>query len=321
MEELPEALDPAAWTPDEIARSEAWRHTFTRRELAELMALAKHITTAEEPLETPSLPVLTPEIEKTSQELRSGLGFRILRGLPVKELCKEAVSPVFLVLSRLLGRPMEQPGGVKLAHVYARPKGRGKGRYGFRAIVELPFHADLEDIVGFLCVRPASRGGTRKLASAAAVYNVMRKEYPDQLQILTQPFHMALQSPHPDHGHRWTQLPFLSARDGIFNACAYRVHIKQAQALPGVPELTPGQQQALATFNDIANRVAVSIDLKPGDIEYFNNHVVVHTRTRFFADNNEPRRHLLRVWLSTPGFREISPAHPINLRVRTPCST
>ena len=316
MEELPEALDPTAWNPEDLTRSEAWRHAFTGRELAELLAVARETAGAEEPPEKPLLPVLAPEIEKTAHELKSGLGFRILRGLPVKELGKEGVAPAFMALSRQLGSPMDQPGGVKLAHVRAEPQGKGKGRYGFRATAELPFHADLEDVIGFLCVRSASEGGARKFASSATVYNVMRDEYPDQLRVLTQPFHMALQRPHPDHGHKWTLLPFLSVQDGLFNACAYRVHIKRAQGLPGVPELTSAQTQALAAFNQVADRVSVSVDLKPGDIEYFNNHVVLHTRTEFSADNNGPGRHLLRVWLSMTSFRELNPEHPISLRAR-----
>ncbi len=316
MEELPPALDPAAWKPDDLARSEAWRRTFTGRELAELLAVARDNNGTEEPPAPPPLPVLAPEIEKTANELKLGLGFRILRGLPVKELGKDGVGPAFMALSRRLGTPMEQPGGVKLAHVRAEPQGKGKGRYGFRATAELPFHADLEDVIGFLCVRSASQGGTRKFASAATVYNVMREECPDQLRVLTQPFHMALHRPHPDHGNKWTRLPFLCVTDGLFNACAYRVHIKRAQGLPGVPDLTPAQNNALAAFNDVADRVSVSVDLKPGDIEYFNNHVVLHTRTQFSVDGNGPGRHLLRVWLSMTNFRRLNPEHHISLRAR-----
>ncbi len=314
MEQLPKALDPAAWKPDDLAGTEAWRHTFTGRELAELLAVVRETRGTEEPRETPPLPVLTPEIEKTVRELKSGLGFRILRGLPVKELGKEGVAPAFMALSRQLGTPMDQPGGVKLAHVRAESQGKGKGRYGFRATAELPFHADLEDVIGFLCVNTASEGGTRKFASAVTVYNVMREECPDQLRVLTQPFHMALHRTHPDHGGQWTRLPFLNVTNGLFNACAYRVHIKRARGLPGVPELTPAQNNALAAFNDVADRVSLRVDLKPGDIEYFNNHVVLHTRTQFSADGNGPGRHLLRVWLSMSGFRELNPEHPISLR-------
>ena len=131
MEKLPPALDPAAWKPDDLARSEAWRRTFTGRELAELLAVAR---TTMEPKSRRSrlLARSRARDRKTANELKLGLGFRILRGLPVKELGKEGVARVFMALSRRLGRPMDQPGGVKLARVRAEPQGKGKGRYGFR---------------------------------------------------------------------------------------------------------------------------------------------------------------------------------------------
>ena len=91
MEERPPALDPAAWKPDDLARSEAWRHTFTGRELAELLAVVRETRGTEEPPEPPPLPVLASEIDKIAREMKSGLGFRILRGLPVKELGKDGV--------------------------------------------------------------------------------------------------------------------------------------------------------------------------------------------------------------------------------------
>ena len=313
-EDFPKATDPAAWTPGELGRPEDWRHALTGREAAELLAAASGSAAAEGAHGTPPFSVLAPELERTVRELRSGLGFRVLRGFPVRELGTERTGRAFLALSRGLGVPVEQPGGVELAHVRADSKGRKD--FGFRAAGELPFHADLEDVIGFLCVRPASAGGTRMFASAATVYNVMREEYPAQLRVLTQPFHMALQQPHPDHGQAWTRLPFLGVRDRVFNACAYPLHVKQAQGLPGIPELTRAQTEALAAFNTVAARVAVSMELRPGDVEYFNNHVVLHTRTRF-AEDQGPGRHLLRVWLSMAGFRLLHEEHPISLRART----
>ncbi len=309
-EDFPETMDPAAWTPDDLTRSQEWRHAFTRREAAELLAVAGGSSAADG---TPSFQALATQLERTARELKSGLGFRILRGFPVKELGKERTGRAFLTLSRGLGVPMEQPGGVELAHVRADSR-ENKG-LGFRAAGELPFHADLEDVIGFLCIRPASGGGTRMFASAATVYNIMRKEYPAQLRVLGQPFHMALQQPHPDHGQNWTRLPFLGVRDQVFNACAYPVHIKRAQRLPGVPELTRDQTEALAAFNAVAARVAVSVELQPGDVEYFNNHVILHTRTEF-AEDSGPGRHLLRIWLSIAGFRPLPEEHPIRLRAR-----
>ena len=312
-DELPPARDPAEWRPDDLSRSEAWRHTFTQSQRSELSNAAKEPAATSAAPDEKQLPLLASEIEKTRHELRSGLGFRILHDFPIEGLGNEGAARAFTALSRQLGEPMKQRGGVQLAHV--RLDARGRKRFGFRTAGELPFHADLEDVTGFLCLRPASRGGVRKFVSSVTVYNVMRQACPDHLQTLTRAFHMELRHPHPDHGGAWTLLPFVSMRDGVFNACAFRVHIKQAQMLPGVPELSGAQSEALDAFNAIADDVAVSVELQPGDVEYYNNHVVLHTRTRF-VDDQEPGRHLLRVWLAMTDFRVLHDQHPITLRDR-----
>lgn len=309
--EFPKTTDPAAWAPGDVERSEAWRHHLTGGELAELSALAQEGSVAGH-RKTAGRPLLASQMAATARELKSGFGFRILRGLPLTSLNEPEVAGAFLALSGLLGDVAEQPGGARVAHVRAEPDNRD--RLGFRATGELPFHADPEDVIGFLCLSPAHAGGTRRFASAATVYNVLAAEHPEQLRVLTQPFHVALQHPHPDHGHPWTRLPFLSVRRGVFNACAFPVHVRRAQKLAGVPELTEAQNRALEVFNTVADEAAVSLELQPGDIEYFNNHVVLHTRTRFAADG--AGRHLLRVWVSIAGFRSLHPEHPIRLGSR-----
>ena len=321
---------------DGIRESREWLYRLSDDEANELVAAASVRSPAQVEGSTGQspFPLLDSQIRYTVTELRSGSGLRILRGVPVDRLGEMGVEKAFFSFSRRIGEPMEQPGGVRVAHVRSgrrRAKavrfraGGGAPRrgnlpsrqlgYGFRTTGELPFHGDLEDVIGFLCVRPAPSGGTRKLASAVTVYNIMREEHPERLRVLTKPFCMAMQFPHPDHGYRWTKLPFLSVRDRVFNACAYRVHIKQAQRLTGVPALTKEQCDALATFNAIADEVSVSIELKAGDMEFFNNHVVLHTRTEFSDETSE--RHLLRVWLSIAGFRTLHEEHPINLRARS----
>lgn len=302
--------DPAAWRPHDLERSDRWRHHFTGGELAELAALTQDLESGPRGISNRSL--LVSQMAATARELKSGLGFRVLRGLPLATLDEPGIVRVFSTLNRQLGEDVVQPGGTRLAHVRAEPD--DADGLGFRATGELPFHADPEDVIGFLCVRSAHDGGARRFASAATVYNILAREQPDVLEVLTRPFHVALTHPHPDHGHPWTRLPFLSVRNGVFNACAYPVHIRRAQRLAGVPVLTGAQSRALDVFNAVADTVAFTLEIEPGDIEYFNNHVVLHSRTRF-ADSGAGR-HLLRVWLSVPGFRTLQPGHPKLLRER-----
>jgi hypothetical protein len=50
-----------------------------------------------------------------------------------------------------------------------------------------------------------------------------------------------------------------------------------------VPLLTPAQKAALALFNQTANREDVRLDywLAPGDMQFVNNHNIVHMRSQF----------------------------------------
>jgi hypothetical protein len=50
-----------------------------------------------------------------------------------------------------------------------------------------------------------------------------------------------------------------------------------------VPPLTQAQQAAMALFNATADRDDVRLDywLEPGDMQFVNNHNIVHTRSQF----------------------------------------
>ena len=46
---------------------------------------------------------------------------------------------------------------------------------------------------------------------------------------------------------------------------------------------------------------AETMRMRPGDLQWLNNHVILHSRTAF-VDHDDParRRHLLRLWLALP---------------------
>ena len=72
--------------------------------------------------------------------------------------------------------------------------------------------------------------------------------------------------------------------------------------------LTPQHIEALDMFDALANDPAmhVRMRLQPGDMQFVYNHAQLHDRTGF-VDWEEPerRRHLLRLWLSVHGDREL----------------
>ena len=63
-------------------------------------------------------------------------------------------------------------------------------------------------------------------------------------------------------------------------------------------------------FGGVTNDPALHLKMRlaPGDMQFVYNHSLLHDRTGF-RDWPDPdqRRHLLRLWLSIPGDRELPP--------------
>ncbi|MBV9835360.1 MAG: TauD/TfdA family dioxygenase, partial [Alphaproteobacteria bacterium] len=94
-----------------------------------------------------------------------------------------------------------------------------------------------------------------------------------------------------------------------------RNFINTAQRFNEVPRLTPLQIEALDSIATLCADPAFRLDmvLERGDMQFVNNYCVLHSRTAFedYDDENR-RRHLLRLWLRTPAFAD----YPAALRDR-----
>ncbi|MBT4667862.1 MAG: TauD/TfdA family dioxygenase, partial [Opitutae bacterium] len=75
------------------------------------------------------------------------------------------------------------------------------------------------------------------------------------------------------------------------------------------------QREALDFLEETAERddLRVRFRQEPGDVLFLNNWVTFHRRTAFEDwPELERRRHLLRVWLSTPNSRPLDEAFKTN---------
>ena len=119
MPPLPVAKDPAGWTPGEILQSEDWLHRLSEEESDELIsvAAADGSEIGDGSMEPSRLRLLEPQIERIASDLGSGPGLRVIRGVPVERLGEQGAAKAFMAIGRGIGEPMEQPGGVTLAHV------------------------------------------------------------------------------------------------------------------------------------------------------------------------------------------------------------
>lgn len=64
----------------------------------------------------------------------------------------------------------------------------------------------------------------------------------------------------------------------------------------GIPDLSAAHVEAINAIHFAAERHALSMKLKAGDLLFWNNLAMLHSR-RGFTDSSAHRRHLLRLWL------------------------
>jgi hypothetical protein len=55
----------------------------------------------------------------------------------------------------------------------------------YRTAARQYFHVDYSDIVGLLCLEPAIKGGESAIASLHHIFNVLQRERPDIVELLT----------------------------------------------------------------------------------------------------------------------------------------
>lgn len=97
--------------------------------------------------------------------------------------------------------------------------------------------------------------------------------------------------------------------DGYFSCFCSNYYIRSAQRFAELPRFTTKQVAALDMMDEVADEICADNDFAPGMMVFLHNHVTAHARTEY-EDWPEPgrMRHLLRLWLATPGGRPLPDA-------------
>lgn len=257
------------------------------------------------------LPSFRPLFEEILYQIRDGRGFVIVRGLPVDRYSKDEIGMLFWGMGTHLGRGLSQNmKGERLGHVRDLSPSDPKAR-GYTNNVELDIHTDISEIVGLACLRSAKSGGVSQLASALTIHNIILAERPDYLEPLYRGYFYELggevRPGEPNlTAHR---VPFFSNVDGQISARWSRPVAEAGMAAAGEP-LGADDLAILDYLHDVGHRPEVLLEFKlqPGDAYFINNYTIMHARTEFKDyEEEERRRHMLRLWLDVPGMR---PVHP-----------
>ncbi len=310
-------IDPAGWTKEDLARDTSWTTELTTAEIADLdNAVAsvekRGITLMDLERSDFALPVLGKKLDQIRSDVIDGRGLVLLRGIPVHRYSRLQSGIAYFGLGTWIGEPVSQNGkGHLLGHVkdlgntsFANPANRG-----YQTHDKLPFHSDSCDVVGLLCLHPSQSGGESTVVSTIDIYNVMLQRRPDLVAELIKPIWRDRRGEIPEGAKPYYQIPVFSFEQGYFTCNWQGGYIRSAQRFEELPRHTGLLLEALDMFAALARERCFAMDFRQGDIQLLHNHVTIHSRTEYvdFAEP-EKKRHLLRLWLATPGGRPLSSA-------------
>ena len=315
----------AAWQGWELEQSGAWIRGLSAAQVAEIdaaLALVKRrdgllfgFGRADFPL--PRTAGLLAEI---AAELEDGFGMVRLRGLPVERYDEDDLRRIFWGIgahlgtavyqnargeimgevrdeTRLATRTFDTPEPGKVASARARSRSTGPLRW----------HTDRCDVIGLLCVRNAQAGGVSKLASIPMIHNEILRRRPDLSALLCADYWRSRPADEDGRpGGNVFAMPVFGFADGKITSQYSRTYVEQAQEVPGVPQLTAAQNEALDMLAAVADAVCLHSAFEAGDIQLLNNHVIYHGRTAYEDDpSTRQERLLLRLWLAMPNSRRL----------------
>jgi len=312
---------PAGWygahmsTPE---KKKEWLYYLTPGDIAEIDAAVKNIVDNKLDIlqvtrDQFKLPTFSAVLEKMLQDIVSGRGFVVIKGLPVHRYTRRESAIAYWGIGQYFGNPVSQNAkGHLLGHVKdigKDPKNPTTRIYTTNA--RQPFHVDNCDIVGLLCLKPAKSGGLSTIASSVTVYNEMLKQNPKWVETLAQPFYYDRKNEVPEGKTPYYLQPAFHFNKGQLTTFISPDFIWSAQErFPSIPRLTQDQKEALEAMQTVPvdKQIRLDMELEPGDIQLLHNHQILHARTAYVDfDDIDQRRHLLRLWLATPNGRELPP--------------
>jgi hypothetical protein len=301
-----------AWVGPEIQDEDFWIHRLDDTALEEIDAAVKGIE--ERGLSIPfeaddfPLPTLSRTIQRIPSILEDEQGFLLIRGIDRSRYTAAQCELIYWGIGSHLGTPISQnTRGHLLGHV--RDEGKSfddPTARGYQTTQKMDFHADQlpVDVLGLFCVRAAKEGGASALVSVGAVHNVMLEERPDLLEVLYQPFNLDWRGEEPEGEAPWYTSPMFSYADGkVTSRVTSRQYFNSVTRFGDELALTDVQREALDVLQEVCNReeLRLSMMMQEGDIQFLNNHAILHAREAF-EDYEDPdlKRHLLRMWIALP---------------------
>lgn len=312
-----EITGSTAWDRDEYkSNPERWTHPFSEEEIKEISDAADAFIASGTPLTGITkalfpLPQFGQFLTPLRKELIDGKGFILFKGLPVAEWGNRKSAVAYMGLGTYLGYFVSQN---SRGHVLGHVKDLGEDSTQidkvriYRTNARQFFHADDADLVGLLCVAKALEGGESDLVSSHSVWNDLQKNNPDVAELLTQPIWYFDRKGETSKGEKeWIKTSVFYLETGpsprVYSKWDpyYVKSLTRFSSAGLIPPLSPEQLRAAQILEDTCVKLALHMILDIGDIQFLSNNHVLHARTEYKDyPPPAPRRHLMRLWLSTP---------------------
>lgn len=275
---------PAAWLSADIRDENQWLYTLNNAQIEEIRSaidIAKSRLKHTWALSTDDfpLPTLADDFDKWREQIDHGLGFQVIRGLPVDDWSLSDLELFFWCFGLHFGTPGVQNGDKELiSHLRALSPSEGN-------TVQQTFRCDAVDIQATLCLRQDGQYNSNQIVSSISIYNEILRTQPELIKHLYQPFILTSDSNDEDANPTVTPCRYF---DGQLRTFFDPRHFHQGP---------PFQKQLVEAYKAIANseKFHLPIHLKAGDIQLLSNHKILHTHP---ANGNT--NHFLRLSLSIP---------------------
>jgi alpha-ketoglutarate-dependent taurine dioxygenase len=254
---------------------------------------------------------LGEKLTRAYEEVRSGHGFVLLRGLPIEGVTLDEFMAAVWGVGTHFGHPLSQNAqGELIGHVIDATSQEQTPRM-FRSNLELRLHTDVTAMISLACWHKSQEGGASFLASGITIHDEIQRRAPHLLVPLYNGFYYHRLGEEGEGEETATpyRMPVFTNRGGQISCRYQRAGLAAGHRERGV-ELTELELEALDLFDEVARAPEhrLAFHLERGDMVVVNNYTVLHARTKFteYAEP-EKRRHLIRLWLDAPGFRDVPP--------------
>ena len=236
-------------------------------------------------------PGLDRLLEQVRADVMDGRGVSILRGPEPGRYDPGDYERLYWALGTHLGRGVVQSFfGDWVARVERNPDLPWRGT---TTDMELRPHTDFHEVMSLAAMSLPVSGGVSGFVSSLAVHNEIFQERPDLLGTLYEGWYNVSVLKREGSPRK---TPIFSCRAGKVSCFYNRVFLQKPEDSPEpFPEAL---SEAMRLMDEVASRPEVRADftLEPGEIAFWHNFTVMHSRTAF-QDSETRRRLLLRLWL------------------------